>query len=332
MKKILITGCAGFVGIHLVKRLLGMNFMVVGIDTFLEDHYLDQKRAEIKNLLKVNKNFKFFELDKREGNLRNLLKTKSIDYVVDFASKDFYYKEEDKHNYRSFLDVNVTGTANIFELARDLGAKKFIYGSNHTVYGNTKKINLTEKNIVPKPISPQGSSKLAAEKVIEFLSNYYKLPAINLRFFSVYGPYLPPHTAMYHYIERFYEKKGLEVYVDLSKHYRDYIYIDDVVQYIISSLDVRVKFQNINIATGTSHNLKEVAFKTAEILGMEQCDVKIKILKRGIEGLTAERSHANISRAIKLLNYKPQIDLDRGLRETINWYTQTKQYQNKYFN
>lgn len=331
MKKIFITGAAGLIGLNLTKKLLDLGFFVYGLDNFNDSHYETQKRSEIRDITRKFKKFKFIEKDKREENLLAEFDHTKVDYVVDLASKDYYYTEEDRRDYRKFLDVNVTGTANIFEIAHKLKAKKFIYGSTHGIYGKTKKKKLTEKKIVPKPVSPHGSSKLAAEKAVEFMSDYYKLPALSYRFFSVYGPYLQPHSALNHYIERFYRKKDLEVYVDLSKRYRDYIYVDDAVNYIIAGLDTRLKYQSINIATGVSHNLKEVALNVAQIMGMDKKEVEIKKLKRNLENTTVEETHADISRAVKLLNYKPQIDLDRGLRETINWYIQTKQYQRKYF-
>lgn len=326
--KILVTGSSGFVGFNLCKRLLELEYEVIGVDNHDESNvnHLKQNRSEE---LRKFKNFRFVKLGVLNEGVLPLLKGESVDIVADLASKDFYYDSHEILNYSPFLQANVVGTAKAFELAVSLKAKKFIYGSTFSVYGKTKKNKLTEKNILPKPISPNGASKLAGEEVIEFMSGYYDLPAITLRFFSEYGPGMSLYKIMGHFMEKFHHGEELRMYSSINQS-RDFIYIDDLVNFIIATFDKRLKYQVFNIASGKSYSLKEIAHLIAEEMGMKKSAVKIKMSHKDFSEVTIDKVNADISKAVKMLKYTPQVDIKAGIANTVRWYMETHQHQNRY--
>lgn len=328
--KILVTGSSGFVGHALCKRLLELNYEVTGIDNIDKinpNHLKNARTAELEEF----KNFRFVKLGVLNVGLESLLREDTVDIVIDLASKDFYYDSHELLNYSPFLETNVVGTAKIFELAVNLKAKKFIYGSTFSVYGKTKKPKLTEKKIIPKPISPNGASKLSGENVVEFMSEYYKLPAVVLRQFSEYGPGMPLYKIMGHFMEKLHHGEEIRMYNSINQT-RDFIYIDDLVNYIIATFDKRLKYQVFNIASGKSHSLKEVVHLIADEMGMKKSSVKIKMSHKDFSEVTIDKVEADISRAIKMLKYKPQTDLKTGISNTVRWYMETHQHKNRYHN
>ncbi|NCT55758.1 NAD-dependent epimerase/dehydratase family protein [bacterium] len=326
--KVLVTGSSGFVGHALTKRLLELGNYVVGIDNIEAEspnHLKESRTLELTSY----KNFRFVKLGVLNEGVESLLKEESIDIVVDLASKDFYYDSHELLNYSPYLTTNVIGTAKIIELAKKLGAKKYIYGSTFSVYGKTKKIKFTEKKIIPKPVSPNGSSKLAGEHVVEFMSEYYNLPCVVLRIFSEYGPGMPLYKIIGHYMEKFHHGEGLKMYSSIDDT-RDFIYIDDLVNYIISTFDKRLKFQVFNIASGKSYSLREIAYKVAVEMGIPKSKIKIGKSHKNFSDITANKVQADISKAVKMLKYKPQTDIDTGIRNTVKWYLETEQHKHRY--
>ncbi len=299
---VLITGSSGFIGSHLVDKLLDDGHSVIGID----------KVKSPKTI--ATKKFKFLQADIVCDNI-NI--DSEIDYVVHLAAKDFYYDHPLDLKYSSFVETQVLGTSKTFELAKKLGAKKFIFASTHSVYGNTKKDLLTEKNIIPQPISPHGASKLAAEEVIRYMSNYYKLPAVILRISSVYGPRMTSHMLIPTIINSFKNQTQIKQYVDYEKSSRDFIYIDDVVSYITSALNKRIKFQIINIANGQSTKLSTVIEMIAKAMHKNPKDLKISDARKDYHAITVDQLTFDISRAKKILKYTPQTRLEDGLKKTI---------------
>lgn len=317
--KVLVTGSAGFIGYHLCRDLLLHGNEVIGIDDHSHDYSLAIKEKHT-NFLKDFDNFEFIKLDIVNDGFSSILKDRTVDYVVHLAAKDLYYDKHDKIEYSPYLETNVIGTSKIFELAKILKAKKFIYSSTHSVYGNTKKGVFTETKLIPKPTSPHGASKLAAEQVLHFMSNYYNLPVVVLRLFSVYGPEMRPHTLIPHIIDRFDSNRPLELYAD-SEQKRDYIYIDDVVAYIKAVFNKRLKFQTINIASGNSISISDLSYKIAEIMNKSNLEVAInRSSQKDFSKVVVKYVYADVARAGKVLRYTPKVTLEDGLKQTVDWY------------
>lgn len=313
---ILVTGCAGFIGYNLCDRLLTEGHKVVGIDNLNDDYDISLKEKRISNL-KSFRDFDFVKLDILNDGLWAVLKHEKIKYIVHLASKDNYYNFSEAINYSSFLDTNVTGTSKILELAHLFNVKKFVYASTYSVYGKTKSTVLNERVGVLKPISPHGASKLAAEQVVHFVHNYYGIPSVVLRISSVYGPGMRPFTLIPKIIDRLHKNKTVEVFDNGMQ--RDYIFIDDVVEYIIRSLKVRVKHQVLNISSGKSISIEDLGTMVGEIMGLKK---NVEFVKEGkyFNRVFIKSIRINNERAKRILKYSPRVDLDQGLPLTISWY------------
>lgn len=317
---ILITGSAGFIGFNLAKKLLQEGNRIIGIDNLNSDYDPSIKEARVIELQQFS-NFEFLKIDIVHDDVLSILKGRNVSYFVHLAARDFYYNHPLDLKYSLFVESQVLGTARMFELAKKLAAKKFVYASTHSVYGKTKKGILTEKKILPSPISPHGASKLAAEEVVRFLSNYYKLPSVILRISSVYGPNMTPHMLIPSVIRNLKEGSKIRKHVNFTKSTRDFIYIDDVVNYIISTFDKRVNFQVINIGSGKSVTLSKLVDMIAELLGKKVKEAKVKSLEKEYKHIIVGRVEIDISRAKKILRYTPQTELEEGLQKTVDYFT-----------
>lgn len=315
--KFIVTGSAGFIGYHLSKRLLNEGHNVIGIDNHSPDYDILLKERHTGEL-KSYSNFEFIKLDITNEAIDTLLRTQNVDYVIHLAAKDMYYGSPTEIEYTPYLFTNVIGTSKAFELAKKLNAKKFIFSSTFSVYGGTKKELLTEKKILPRPISPHGASKIAAEEVVHFLSNYYKLPSVILRLGSVYGPEMRPHTAVPFVIDRLKSNKPLDFYNNETT--RDYIYIDDVVEYIIAVFNKRIKFQIINVASGKSISMVDLSYKIANEMGKNKSDIQFVQHQKDFKNIIQKDAHISIKRAEKILRYTPKINLDEGIKRTVTNY------------
>jgi len=314
--KIVVTGCSGFIGYNLTKSLLIGGNKVIGIDNYLDEMYVKTKKERTK-FLKEFPNFEFHNLDVTEDKFPS--KIKNADYTVHLAAKDYYYEDKDQI-YSEYIEQNVVGTSRVFEWSRDLKVKKFIFSSTHSVYGQARKEVFTEKKIVPKPVSPHGASKLAAEDAVNFLSRTYNIPSIILRISTVYGPDALEHQLIPQLI--FHIFKGGKFVLHVSPNTkRDFVYVDDVVNAIESCFKKRLTLQTINIGSGKSYSIREIADEISKIANKDPKKIKFDKSKvKYIDDVTSEEVRLSIARAKKMLNYKPEASLQEGLQRTVDWY------------
>lgn len=316
--RFVVTGSAGFIGYNFCRKILAKGHKVVGIDNHNTEYPVEIKERRTKDL-KTFENFEFIKLGIENEAIKSVLSGRHFDYVIHLAAKDKIYDDLETLKYSEYLNVNVVGTARIMEVARMTGAKKFIYTSTHSVYGNTKKHLLSEKRIIPNPASPHGASKIAAEQVVKFMSKRYGIDSIILRVFSVYGPDMRPHTLIPLVIKRVLEGKPIDLYQS-RKASRDYIYIDDVVEYLYASLSKRVKFQIINVGTSHAYTNEEVVDEIAMALNKDTKKLAFTKHERDFEAMVAVHSRADIVRAQKILKYSPQVSFAEGIKRTVAWY------------
>jgi len=316
--KVLVTGCAGFVGFYLCKKLLSEGSQVIGIDNLNDDYDVSIKENRVSRLKLFDK-FTFIKLDVVNDAFSSILKGEKVDHVIHLAAKDLYYHSPADLSYTEYLITNVIGTSKIFELAKQLESKKFIFLSTHSVYGITKKGLLTERELLPKPISPHGASKIAAEQILHFMCNFYKMPTVILRAFTVYGPEMRPHTLIPLLIDRISKGLPVDLYHDADAT-RDFIYIDDVVNYILAVMNKRLKFQIINVASGKSFTMSHIAQKIATLVGKDPEKIIHLQHAKSFRHVVVKHVVADTSRAKKLLKYSPQVDIDAGLKTTVGWY------------
>jgi UDP-glucuronate 4-epimerase len=240
MKKILITGCAGFIGFNLTKFLLKKNFKIVGIDNFDNYYSVKLKKERILELKKF-KSFKFIKLDlKKKINLKKINYNFSL--IIHLAAQAGV--KSSLINPRKTIVNNINGFLEILEFARIKKIKNFIYASSSTVYGHNK-TPFSEKQITSTPISIYGATKIANENMAYVYHNLYNINFFGIRFFTVYGESLRPDMALFKFIQKIKSQKQIKLF-NFGKNMRDFTYIDDLNSKMLKIID-RMKNNNKEI-------------------------------------------------------------------------------------
>lgn len=307
----LITGGAGFIGSHLIDKLLEEGHSVICLDNF-DPYYNPQlKRENIKhNLGKAN--FKLVEAEVRDKKaLRKMFKENDIEKIVHLAAKVGVRPSIKEPTL--YEDVNVRGTLNLLELCGDFKVENFIFGSSSSVYGNTEKVPFSEDD-VPKPISPYGASKRSAELLCHVYNSLYNTPITCLRFFTVYGPRQRPEMAVHKFTRLIDEGEEIPMYGDGNSK-RDYTFIDDITDGIISALHKKLGYEIINLG-----NSRPIGLRYMISLIEKNLDKKARIKKLPRQLGDMLTTCADVTKAKKLLGYKPRVLMEEGIRDFVKWY------------
>ncbi|HDP70263.1 MAG TPA: NAD-dependent epimerase/dehydratase family protein [Actinobacteria bacterium] len=306
--KMLVTGCAGFIGSHLSEKLCGMGEDVVGIDCFTDYYPKATKEANLEKL-KGCKNFKFVEADLNEIDLELLLK--DTDAVFHQAAQAGVRASWGK-SFEIYTKNNILVTQKLLEAAKKSNLKKFIYASSSSVYGDAEKLPLKETN-VPKPISPYGVSKLAAEHLCYLYWKNFGVPTVSLRYFTVYGPRQRPDMAFNKFIKAVLKGEEIVVYGD-GKQTRDFTFISDAIDANIAALELASAGTIFNIGGGSRVFLID-AIKTIEELAGQKAKIKYIEKQKG----DVRDTLADTSLAKSLIGYEPKVNLKEGLEEETKW-------------
>lgn len=311
MRKILITGCAGFIGSNLTDKLLELGCEVVGIDNFNDYYDPNIKEANIRQALGGG-NFRLYRVDILEiDKVRKIFKKEKPDAVIHLAARAGVRPSID--NPKLYSEVNVLGTVNILKLSHDFRIQKFIFGSSSSVYGNSKRLPFSEDDLCEQIISPYGASKRSAEFFVESFHKNLKLKCIILRFFTVYGPRGRVDMAPALFTKAIVEGGRINQFGDGISS-RDYTYIDDIVDGIIKAIDANLAFEIINLGNNRPVKLGEFIKSIEKVVGK-----KAKIYKMPQQTGDVEKTWANISKANKLLGWQPEIPIKEGLQMYYNW-------------
>lgn len=316
-KKVLITGCAGFVGSSLAQKLLEEGYEIVGIDNYNTAYNPQFKRQNIARLIKYP-NFTFYKGSILEPlRLETLFKKHMPSCVVHLAALTGIRSSLNKSGiYRS---VNITGTKNVYQKAAKYHVSLFIFASSSSIYGNNNPIPFKE-NYLPHPESPYAKTKLKTEEMLQKFSKQ-QIPTTILRLFSVYGPYGRPDMAPYLFTQAAYTQKAITLFGDGSSA-RDYTYIDDVVRAFQAVIDKNVKNKIINIGSQHPIQIKEL-IKIIE----KKTGKKIKIKQQPLIREEALVTFADCQKAKKILNWKPQVNFTSGMNKFIQWYNDTRLHE-----
>jgi UDP-glucuronate 4-epimerase len=253
--KILVTGSAGFIGMHLAEKLLSLGHLVFGIDN-INDYYdvklkyarlehLGIARDKIKDRGKVAGNFfpgyTFIKADLRDGDfILNLFREEQFDYVCNLAAQaGVRYSLQ---NPRAYIDSNITGFLNILEACRKFPVKHLVYASSSSVYGLNQKVPFSVTDTVDHPASLYAATKRSNELMAHTYAHLYRIPVTGLRFFTVYGPWGRPDMAYFKFADAIIQNKPIEIYNNGNMK-RDFTYIDDIVEGITAVLD-RIPLKN----------------------------------------------------------------------------------------
>ena len=311
-KNILITGGAGFIETHLFETLIKEDNYIVIIDNFNECYYSGKE----ENLTSVTTNY---EILKDYNIIKGDLLNKSIydeiknDIDVIFHLAAHAGVQYSMHNAEEVTRNNVVGFLNILEFAINKEINKLVYASSSTVYGNPIYTPVDENH--PKnPICPYGLSKLCGEIYADYYFREYSLPITSLRFYSVYGPRGRPDMVIGKFFDLIFQNKELKIFGD-GKQLRDFTYISDIINgLILSSERKESSGQAFNLGLSNPISINQLVDKMYDIANKPK-KVKYVEKKKGDMDIT----HADITKASKMLNYQPKISIDEGLQNTINW-------------
>lgn len=334
----LVTGGSGFIGSHLIEKLLKEGHSVINIDNF--DDFYDYK-IKIKNTLdSLEKNIDF-EFSEKENDIQNLISiSKSEHYTLYFQDiRDQKGLEKIFRNHQinfiihlaalagvrpsierplEYEEVNVRGTMNLWELCNQFGKKKFICASSSSVYGNNEKIPFCETDNVDQPISPYAATKKSGEVLGHVYHSLYGIDMIQLRFFTVYGPRQRPDLAIHKFTKLISENKEIPFYGD-GNTARDYTYIDDIIDGILKSIDYLEKNSDIYEIINLGEN--EVVTLTEMLSEIEKNLNKTAIRKiLPLQPGDVQKTSADITKAQNLIGYKPVTNFQNGTKKFVEWF------------
>ena len=311
MKKVFLTGGAGFIGSSLTDNLLSQGYKVVCLDNF--DNYY-HKSIKLKNIenAKKNSNFKLIEGDIRNRTLLNkLFSENDFQLIVHLAAKAGVRPSVESP--QEYFDVNINGTINILEAAKEQGIKKMIFASSSSVYGNNEKIPFSESDFVDHPISPYAASKKAGELICYTYHELYQMDISCMRFFTVYGPRQRPDLAIHKFARLILEGKPVPVYGDGSFK-RDFTYVDDIIFGINQAIESLNGYHIYNLGNSRTISVLEMISELEKALG-KQAKIDFRPLQPGDVKLT----FADITAANKDLNYNPRFDFSTGIKNFVDW-------------
>jgi UDP-glucuronate 4-epimerase len=330
MKKILVTGVAGFIGFHLAKRLLNVGKIIVGIDN-LNDYYdVTLKRNRLK-LLKERDNFTFQLGDLADRrSMATLFRTNTFDIVVNLAAQaGVRYSIE---NPQAYIDSNLVGFANILEGCRRTKVKHLVFASSSSVYGANTRMPFSVHHNVDHPVSLYAATKKSNELMAHTYAGLYNIPCTGLRFFTVYGPWGRPDMALFLFTKAILQGKTINVF-NYGNMRRDFTYIDDIIEGVLRVMD---KIPEPNPAwngndpdPGTSfapyklynigNNNPVELLRFIEIL--EDClGKKAKKNLLPLQPGDVPATYADVDDLMRDVGFKPNTSVEEGIERFVKWY------------
>jgi nucleoside-diphosphate-sugar epimerase len=302
-----VTGVAGFIGSALAQKLIDLGHSVIGIDCLLENLYSNDFKLENLNNLMKSTLFEFQNLDLRDSNLRiNLKSTDTVFHLAAMAGLKTTWSD-----FKTYQDCNILATYNLLQLVKNQGCPKLVYASTSSIYG---KMATGSENSNPKPCSPYGVTKLAAENLVES----YDLDSTVLRFFSVYGPRQRPDMAYSKIISQIYQGETVEIFGN-GKQARSNTYITDLVDALILAGLNRTPSKIYNVAGSETIELNHAVKKIAFLLN-KKLSVKYSEARVGDQIITS----GDYSLIAKELGWRPRINFDLGISMQVKEFLNSK--------
>jgi UDP-glucuronate 4-epimerase len=299
--KVLVTGAAGFIGSHLVERLVHLGYQVVGLDNFDKYYPPTIKWHNIRTLNTAN-NFRLEQGDIRdESLLTRIFEANDIDEVVHLAARAGVRPSIEQPLL--YQEVNIGGTINLLE----------------ALYGSNNKVPFNEKDKVDSPTSPYASSKAATELFCRSYNHLYGLPVTILRLFTVYGPRQRPEMAIHLFTRMIDSGEEISVFGDGTSK-RDYTYVDDIITGIVQALTFQSQgFEILNLGDSNPVALEYLIHLIEETMGKK---AKIRSLPIQLGDVTI--TWAAISKAKSILGYQPKVTIEKGIPLFVQWYLENK--------
>jgi len=330
-KTIFITGGAGFIGFHLIKRLIKNNINVVAIDNLNPYYCPDLKKARIKEIKKLNGSFNFYCGDIEDfSTLKEIFNKHNPKYVVNLAAQAGV-----RHSIKNpsiFLKSNINGFGNILEICKDHEISHLIYASSSSVYGGNSKMPYSEFNNVDHPVSVYAVTKKSNELMAHTYSHLYSLPTTGLRFFTVYGPWGRPDMSYFLFTKAILEDQSIDVF-NYGEMMRDFTFVDDIIESILrviykvpvpdknfdkNSPDISkswAPYRIFNIGNEKSIKLIEFIEILEEIIGKESKKNFLPMPKGDVLNTLSDTKLLE-----NHINFKPKTNIREGLEKFVIWY------------
>ena len=312
MRRVLVTGGAGFIGSHVVDRLLADGWHVTAVDNLDPFYNRATKLANIRHNLGHPK-FRFCEADICASQPGWTTARERFEAIVHLAAKTGVRPSiTDPQGYQR---VNVGGTAALLEFARQAGVERFLFASSSSVYGTNPRLPWRESECELRPISPYASTKISAELLGHVYSHLYRLRFVSLRFFTVYGPRQRPDLAIHKFVGRIARRKPIAVFGS-GTACRDYTYVADIVRGISAALDYSGSLYEVfNLGGGRPTSLLEMVAVIEQSLGL-----RAELQHQAEQPGDLRQTHADIGKARRLLGYEPATSLASGIRQFVEWF------------
>ncbi len=323
----LVTGAAGFIGYYVSRKLLENGHIVVGIDNL--NNYYDVGLKETRlSLLNEFADFSFYKIDiSDKKDLEESFKDNQFDYVINLAAQaGVRYSIENPDVY---MQSNIIGFYNILEMCRHYPVKHLLYASSSSVYGSNKKVPFEETDFVDHPVSLYAATKKSNELIAHTYSHLYNIPATGLRFFTVYGPMGRPDMAYFLFTDKYFKGETLKIFNNgdfENDMYRDFTYVDDIVEGIIKLLDTpptneKPMHRVMNIGNNSPEKLMVFIHTLEECLSNSlkkkvEFDKSFEPIKLG----DVHKTYASTKALEKLVGFKPKTSINDGLQRFTDWY------------
>jgi UDP-glucuronate 4-epimerase len=314
--RILVTGGAGFIGSHLVEKLLALGYGVAILDDF-NDFY--DPRIKRGNIATVKNDVPVFQMDLRDNNaVRGLFHREKFDAIAHLAARAGVRPSIAQPQL--YYDANVNGTLHLLDAARTAGVERFIFASSSSVYGICKKVPFSEDFHLTQTISPYAATKIAGEFLCSTFSHLYEMRVVALRFFTVYGARQRPDLAIHQFTRKILAGQPIDQFGDGTTR-RDYTYIDDIIQGVVAALNYDgARWDIFNLGESETVPLKDLIKAIETVVGK-----KAKINQLPEQPGDVPLTCADISKARRLLSYNPTTKLRDGLPRFVEWFRTQQQ-------
>jgi UDP-glucuronate 4-epimerase len=313
--KVLVTGGAGFIGSHLVEKLLAEGHELTILDDF-NDFYDPKIKRE--NVFAVAKDITVHDVDLRDGEkIADVFRKEKFDAIFHLAARAGVRPSIQQP--RLYYDTNVVGTLHLLEGARTSRIKRFIFASSSSVYGAAKRVPFSEEEHLVQTLSPYAATKIAGEFLCSTYSHLYQMRIVALRYFTVYGARQRPDLAIHQFTRKIHAGEPIDQFGDGTTR-RDYTYIDDIIQGTMAALKYDgPMFDVFNLGESETIQLGDLIAAIEKALGK-----KAKINRLPEQPGDMPLTCADISKARKLLGYDPKIKFEEGLPKFVDWFLKSR--------
>ena len=333
MLKILITGAAGFIGFHTCKKLLRNNYFVVGFDNLNNYYDTELKKARLKELrnYSTKDNFTFFKGDlENYDSIKNIFNKHEITYVIHLGAQAGVRHSID--HPQSYVGSNLKGFVNILEICKEEKIKHLLYASSSSVYGGNRSFPYKEQDEVSHPLSLYAATKKSNELMAHAYSHLFNIPCTGLRFFTIYGPWGRPDMAPMIFTKAILNKNPITIFNN-GDMYRDFTYIDDVVEVISKLIKIPPKptssFDRLDPDPSSSwapYNILNIGNKNPvylmDFIQILEKEIGYNAIKKfePMQNGDVQKTIANTNKLNKLINFYPKTDISVGVKKLVDWY------------